>query len=154
MGGSIEPGWYTDPQGDAQTLRWWNGDEWTRHTRSLSELQGDADDEGTVRLDQTGSQSAQIDEDEPSTVRIDPPSTPIGDQPSTVRINPSGTHQPRPTEQPASPPPEDDEPSTERTDPPAAPTRHPPGTVRTAPTGIPARDEDDEPTPQPDRHDT
>ena len=62
MGGSIEPGWYTDPQGDAQTLRWWNGDEWTRHTRSLRELQGDADDEGTVRLDQTESRSAQIDE--------------------------------------------------------------------------------------------
>src|SRR5699024_7047409 len=89
MGGSIEPGWYTDPQGDAQTLRWWNGDEWTRHTRSLSELQGDADDEGTVRLDQTGSRSAQIDEDEPSTVRIDPPSTPIGDEPGTVRIDPT-----------------------------------------------------------------
>ena len=43
MGGSIEPGWYADPQGDAQTLRWWNGNEWTRHTRSLSELQGGAD---------------------------------------------------------------------------------------------------------------
>src|SRR5699024_4830667 len=115
MGGSIEPGWYTDPQGDAQTLRWWNGDEWTRHTRSLSELQGDADDEGTVRLDQTGSQSAQIDEDEPSTVRIVPPSTPIGDQPSTVRINPSDTPPRHATEEPTAPLAADDMPTSDLT---------------------------------------
>ncbi|NYE49158.1 hypothetical protein HDA32_004278 [Spinactinospora alkalitolerans] len=40
MGGSIEPGWYADPHGVEDRLRWWNGDEWTQHVRSLSELTG------------------------------------------------------------------------------------------------------------------
>src|SRR5690625_2429287 len=140
MGGSIEPGWYTDPQGDAQTLRWGNGDEWTRHTRSLSELQGDADDEATVRLDQTGSRSAPLDEDEPSTVRIDPPSTPIGDEPGTVRIDPSDTPRPHDAEQPTAPLPVDDIPTTDLTDHPAGDTPRTPALDPDAAAGGPARD--------------
>ncbi|MER7172321.1 phospholipid scramblase-related protein [Streptomyces mesophilus] len=26
------PGWYADPQGTPQTLRWWDGHQWTSHT--------------------------------------------------------------------------------------------------------------------------
>ncbi|SKA17649.1 Protein of unknown function, partial [Marinactinospora thermotolerans DSM 45154] len=43
MGGSIEPGWYADPHGAENQLRWWNGEEWTQHVRSLSELSERAD---------------------------------------------------------------------------------------------------------------
>jgi hypothetical protein len=25
-------GWYVDPSGQPQTLRYWDGDEWTKHT--------------------------------------------------------------------------------------------------------------------------
>ncbi|WP_071621511.1 DUF2510 domain-containing protein [Nocardiopsis dassonvillei] len=102
MGGSIEPGWYADPQGDAQTLRWWNGSEWTRHTRSLSELQGRGDpgdeEAATTHLGGSGQggsgQGAPAsDEEDPGTVRLGPSQTqsaaPIDDEPSTMRINPS-----------------------------------------------------------------
>ncbi|WP_157080245.1 DUF2510 domain-containing protein, partial [Thermobifida cellulosilytica] len=41
MGGSIEPGWYADPEGPPGQLRWWNGDEWTQHVRPLSEFTSD-----------------------------------------------------------------------------------------------------------------
>src|SRR5699024_11923010 len=34
-------------------------------------------------------ESPPLEDDEPSTVRIDPPSTPIGDEPGTVRIDPT-----------------------------------------------------------------
>ncbi|QVJ00787.1 DUF2510 domain-containing protein [Nocardiopsis eucommiae] len=88
MGGSIEPGWYADPQGDAQTLRWWNGDEWTRHTRSLSELQASSDEEATTDLGQDGGPSPS--EDDEGTVRLGTSApTPIDDDPSTMRIDPS-----------------------------------------------------------------
>ncbi|MFD0776701.1 DUF2510 domain-containing protein, partial [Streptomonospora algeriensis] len=59
MGGEIEPGWYADPQGGQGLVRWWNGDEWTQHVRSLAELQGagaaaDADDDATADLSGAG----------------------------------------------------------------------------------------------------
>ncbi|WP_049579475.1 DUF2510 domain-containing protein, partial [Nocardiopsis sp. SBT366] len=95
MGGSIEPGWYADPQGDAQTLRWWNGDEWTRHTRSLSELQGAADgsdEEATTNLGQDGGSS--LSDDDEGTVRLGTSApTPVDDDPSTMRIDPSWAQQ-------------------------------------------------------------
>ncbi|WP_285759023.1 DUF2510 domain-containing protein, partial [Nocardiopsis ansamitocini] len=41
MGGSIEPGWYADPEGAKDQLRWWDGGDWTQHVRSLAELSGE-----------------------------------------------------------------------------------------------------------------
>src|SRR5699024_9344363 len=93
MGGSIEPGWYADPQGDAQTLRWWNGDEWTRHTRSLSELQGGGGDVEDDEPPTTRLGGPDTGEGEEGTVRLGtsgPEPRPVGDEPSTVRISPSG----------------------------------------------------------------
>ncbi len=95
MGGSIEPGWYADPQGDAQTLRWWNGEEWTRHTRSLSELQGGAegpeDELPTTDLSGRGG-GAPSDEDELPTADLSAHrggTTPDDDDEGTVRLGPS-----------------------------------------------------------------
>ncbi len=39
------PGWYADPQGTPQTLRWWDGQQWTAHT---SPAQGQAPAPGQV----------------------------------------------------------------------------------------------------------
>lgn len=30
---STEPGWYSDPSGNPNLVRWWNGDEWTSRTK-------------------------------------------------------------------------------------------------------------------------
>ncbi|MFV2194566.1 DUF2510 domain-containing protein, partial [Nocardiopsis sp. LOL_012] len=144
MGGSIEPGWYADPHGDDQALRWWNGGEWTRHTRSRSELQGAAaSDEGAGpgHSDGQGPPPAEV---EQSTVRLEPPApTPVDDEPSTVRIDP--TSLPGTTPPPAH---EDETPTSDLSDtgattrippttPPPAPVDDEPSTVRIDPTSLP-----------------
>ncbi|HJE59063.1 MAG TPA: DUF2510 domain-containing protein, partial [Nocardiopsis listeri] len=159
MGGSIEPGWYADPQGDAQTLRWWNGEGWTRHTRSLSELQGGADgsdeEAATTYLGGQDGGTSPGDDDEEGTVRLGsstPSPAPIEDEPSTMRIDPSWARQASPT--PGPPSGSDDDQGTVRIDPswqesaatpaPPTPVGDEPSTMRIDPSW--SRDEDDEAT--------
>ncbi|MGB8938977.1 MAG: DUF2510 domain-containing protein, partial [Streptomyces sp.] len=35
-------GWYPDPQGAPQLLRWWDGSQWTQHTNSDQQAGGQA----------------------------------------------------------------------------------------------------------------
>ncbi|WP_157129689.1 DUF2510 domain-containing protein, partial [Thermobifida halotolerans] len=92
MGGSIEPGWYADPEGTPDQLRWWNGSEWTQHVRTLSEFTSDqhaaegsaATENLTDSGDGTGPDQATVDlSGGPSpvdaTMRIDPPAAPTPD---------------------------------------------------------------------------
>jgi hypothetical protein len=42
------PGWYADPQGEAQ-LRYWDGNQWTEHTQPAQPAQGGAPQQGAPR---------------------------------------------------------------------------------------------------------
>ncbi|RCV52218.1 DUF2510 domain-containing protein, partial [Marinitenerispora sediminis] len=143
MGGSIEPGWYADPRGEDGQLRWWNGEAWTEHVRSLAELRGEsgqrsaasADDEATSDLtgaaggpaDRSGDGAAEATMDlgalggtaagTGSAMRADPPARPVepvDEALSTMRIDPDDRPH-RPVD------PVDDAPATMRIDPPSRP---------------------------------
>lgn len=34
------PGWWDDPYGDPYLARWWDGKEWTDHTKAKADLPG------------------------------------------------------------------------------------------------------------------
>ncbi|QNS03155.1 phospholipid scramblase-related protein [Streptomyces xanthii] len=64
-------GWYPDPQGTPQTLRWWDGSQWTEHTHAAAQ----------VPQQQTPSQ-AQPQQHQPQPAQAQPPQQqPYGGQP-------------------------------------------------------------------------
>src|SRR5690606_14803497 len=143
MGGSIEPGWYQDPNGGDGRLRWWNGQEWTQHVRSLSELRPDPggtaageDDEPTSDLgsgapgEQTIPTSGGALGPAPDEQTIPSSDAGLREKPSTRRLDPASVRRP------AAPPSPEDEPSTMQIDPPQRPAPGPgeePSTMRIDP---------------------
>uniref|UniRef100_UPI00131DC838 DUF2510 domain-containing protein n=1 Tax=Thermobifida fusca TaxID=2021 RepID=UPI00131DC838 len=102
MGGSIEPGWYADPEGAPGQLRWWNGSEWTHHVRPLSEFTSEqhaaeesAATQHTTGADQGASSEETIDlsgggpSPVDATVRLDPAAAPSPDNDPTADLTPN-----------------------------------------------------------------
>ncbi|TDD43415.1 hypothetical protein E1263_41675 [Kribbella antibiotica] len=80
-------GWYPDPTGQPDTIRWWNGKQWTNRTEK-----GTVPDEGQPAAPETGGDGSG-DDVQPawgSTASVDPtPVEPTSVQPTSVRPTPA-----------------------------------------------------------------